>query len=216
MTDTLLAASRLRVDDGRVLPIDVRRWLAPADEIDEALLDRVVGPVLDVGCGPGRVVRALRQRGIDALGVEIAPTAVAIARRWGAPVVQRSIFERLPRRGQWGSALLLDGSAGIGGDPVALLHRVGELLGPSGLVFVEMEQPGVTSESLNVRIETATGTGPWFPWAVVSIDNAEPLAAATGFRVTESWGHGQRWFARMDRSRLNGARNEGTGETPHR
>ncbi len=199
MTDTLLAASRLRVDDGRILRIDVRRWLAPADEIDEALLDGVVGPVLDVGCGPGRVVRALRQRGIDALGVEVAPTAVAVARRWGTPVVQRSIFERLPRRGQWRSALLLDGSAGIGGDPIALLRRVGELLGPNGLVFVEMEKPGIASESLNVRIETANSAGPWFPWAVVSIDDADTLAADGGFHVTESWGHGVRWFARMER-----------------
>ena len=201
VTETLVATSKLRVNDGREFPIDVRRWLAAADEADEDLLDRVVGPVLDVGCGPGRLVRALRQRGIDTLGVEIAPTAVAIARRWGAPVVQCSVFDPLPGSGKWGSALLLDGSAGIGGDPVSLLRRLGQLLGPRGIVFIEMERPGVASESLHVRIETAHGAGSWFPWAIVSIDDADDLAAATGFRVSESWAHGDRRFARMDRSK---------------
>lgn len=206
MTETLVGGARLRVDDGRVLPIDVKRWLAPADEVDEALLDLVTGPVIDVGCGPGRMVRALRHRGIDALGVEVAPTAVAVARRSGARVVQRSVFEHLPGHGRWGSALLLDGSVGIGGDPIALLRRVAELLGPHGTLFVEMEEPGVPSEAVNVRIETTGGAGPWFPWAVVSIDDAEALAAATGFGVASSWSHGERWFTRMDRSGVIGDR----------
>ncbi len=204
VAETLVATSRLRVDDGRVVEIDVRRWMAEADEVDQALLDRAVGPVLDVGCGPGRLVRELRDRGIDALGVEISPTAVALARGWGAPVLQRSVFDHLPRHGRWRSALLLDGSVGIGGDPIALLARVGELLSPDGRLLVEMETRGVASESLKVRIETSGGAGPWFSWSVVSIDDAARLAAATGFRVEESWAAGGRCFARFDRSTRHG------------
>jgi len=200
VAETLVATSRLRVHDGRALEIDVRRWMAAADEVDQALLDRATGPVLDVGCGPGRLVRELRDRGVDALGVDISPTAIALARGWGAPVLQRSVFDHLPRHGRWRSALLLDGSVGIGGDAVTLLRRVGELLSPDGRVLVEMEEPGVPSESLRVRIETSGGAGPWFSWSVVSIDDAVPLAAATGFRVEESWAAGGRWFARIDRS----------------
>lgn len=200
VAETLVATSRLRVDDGRVLEINVRRWMTAADEVDEALLGRAAGPVLDVGCGPGRLVRALRDRGVDALGVEISPTAVALARGWGAPVLQRSVFDHLPRRGLWRSVLLLDGSVGIGGDPVALLHRVAELLRLDGRLLVETEAPGVPSESLKVRIETSGGVGPWFSWSVVSIDDASRLAAATGFRVNESWAAGGRWFACIDRS----------------
>ena len=81
MTDTLLAPSRLRVDDGRILTLDVRRWMAPADPVDEMLLDRAVAPVLDVGCVAGVTAHALHRRGTTALGIDVSPTALALARR---------------------------------------------------------------------------------------------------------------------------------------
>ncbi len=49
----------LRTAGGRVAALPVPRWLGvPAPE-EEAVLDRAVAPVLDVGCGPGRHVLAL-------------------------------------------------------------------------------------------------------------------------------------------------------------
>ncbi|WP_394841004.1 class I SAM-dependent methyltransferase [Pendulispora brunnea] len=54
---------------------------------DRALLDvfadqvRGTGPVLDVGCGPGQSARALRERGIDVTGVDLAPEMIAEAKR---------------------------------------------------------------------------------------------------------------------------------------
>ncbi len=38
------------------------------------------GPVADVGCGPGHVTRYLRDRGVDAFGVDLSPQLVAAAR----------------------------------------------------------------------------------------------------------------------------------------
>ena len=46
-------------DDGRILPLSPRRWLAPADGEDDWLLDRCSGPTMDLGCGPGRLVAEL-------------------------------------------------------------------------------------------------------------------------------------------------------------
>ncbi|WP_198950456.1 class I SAM-dependent methyltransferase [Kineosporia sp. A_224] len=39
------------------------------------------GPVLDVGCGPGRVTAHLVAAGLDAAGVYLSPGMVAVARR---------------------------------------------------------------------------------------------------------------------------------------
>lgn len=41
----------------------------------------VSGPVLDVGCGPGRVVGLLHDRGLPAIGIDLSPGMIEIARR---------------------------------------------------------------------------------------------------------------------------------------
>jgi SAM-dependent methyltransferase len=52
---------------------------------DRALLDRFaadvrpLGLVCDVGCGPGHVARALRERGVDMCGLDLSPAMVAIS-----------------------------------------------------------------------------------------------------------------------------------------
>jgi len=127
--------------DGVTWSMAIGRWLAPASPVDERVLDRASGPVLDVGCGPGRHVEALAQRGVVAVGVEISPVAVRHARRRGAEVVEGSIFEVAPDPGQWNTALLLDGNIGIGGCPELLLRRIGDLLSADGQVLVEVEPP---------------------------------------------------------------------------
>lgn len=47
----------------------------------ESLANATAGPVADLGCGPGRVAAFLAGRGIDALGVDVSPAMLAIARR---------------------------------------------------------------------------------------------------------------------------------------
>ncbi len=50
--------------------------------LDRQLLDRLavkahaVGPVCDLGCGPGHVARYLHQRGVHVIGVDLAPMMV--------------------------------------------------------------------------------------------------------------------------------------------
>jgi len=140
-------ASELRVVDehGGELPFALRRYLEAPTVEEHGVLARAVGPVLDIGCGPGRHVVALSRRGVVAVGVDISPLAVRLARTRGAKVIEGSIFDRLPGLGMWGSALLLDGNIGIGGAPRELLSRVGGLLAPAGIVLVEVEGPGAPS-----------------------------------------------------------------------
>lgn len=88
------------------------------------------GTVLDVGCGPGRLVAELAARGRPALGIDVSEAAVAHTARLGGQALRRSVFEPLPGEGRWDTALLLDGNVGIGGDPAALLHRMAQLLTP--------------------------------------------------------------------------------------
>jgi SAM-dependent methyltransferase len=55
--------------------------------IDRGLLDRFAaavkgrGPVCDLGCGPAQIARYLVERGVDALGLDLSPRMVRVARR---------------------------------------------------------------------------------------------------------------------------------------
>ena len=189
--------SSARFSDGTLRPLPLDRYLGPADATDEHLLTGVRGPVLDVGCGPGRHLHALAARGVFALGVDLSPAAVDIARGGGARAIVASIFDDLPGGGTWRSALLLDGNIGIGGDPARLLARIATLLGGDGEILIELDPPGSATVAGRARIETPRRVSSWFPWARVSVSGVERVARDGGFEVCETWSLAGRWFARL-------------------
>jgi SAM-dependent methyltransferase len=189
---------RLVLDGVGVRPVHLQRWLDPPAPADETVLERAAEPVLDVGCGPGRHVGELAARGVMALGVDASPMAVRLARARGAEVHEGSIFAQVPGSGTWGSALLLDGNLGIGGDPARLLRRVSELLVPGGSALVELDPPGSPTRRVRARLEGTHGRSGWFPWALVGADGVHDLASRCSLTVHETWEHAGRWFAELE------------------
>ena len=129
----------------------MERWCAGADAADLSALRRCEGPVLDIGCGPGRLVAELAARGHRALGIDVSEAAVAHTLRTGGSALRRSVFDPLPGEGRWGTVLLIDGNIGIGGDPRGLLLRTAELLAPGGLLIAETA-PLDIDERVRVRL----------------------------------------------------------------
>lgn len=212
----------LHAVDGSRARIDVTRWTEDADPVDRALLRRARGPVLDIGCGPGRMVKAAVQRGMKALGVDVSPVAVEIVRAAGLPVHLGSIFDPIPHEGSWSTALLLDGNIGIGGSPVRLLARIGALLRNGGELLVELEPPGGSTCSTLARLESDGVVSSWFPWARVAVAEIAQIAHAGGFLASKAWPLAGRWFARLHRDdrrfdrphRRPGSQSARTGSVP--
>ena len=139
------------------------RWLRGTDDADATVLARCTGPVLDIGCGPGRFVSTLNAQGVAALGVDIARTAVALTRAQGLPALLRDVFAAVPGEGRWPTVLLMDGNVGIGGDPGRLLDRIRELLGPAGRLLVETHPYDAVHDLLDVRFSVdGRDEGPQF------------------------------------------------------
>jgi len=190
----------LRHDDGSVHGLPVRRWLGGRHSdrgFDTAMVGMCHGPTIDLGCGPGRLVANLVKRGVPALGVDQSATAIEMARRNGAPALRRDLFDPLPGTGRWSTVLLADGNVGIGGDPLRVLRRAGELLRTGGRCVAEFDLAITGVETRWVRLESVKTVGPWFRWASVGIDGARRLADDLGLSVSVVQPIGQRVLATL-------------------
>jgi SAM-dependent methyltransferase len=186
--------ARIRRADGALEPLPLDRWLAPVDAADEAILQAVQAPVLDLGCGPGRHLARLRELGKDGLGVDLSPVAVAFARERGATAINGSLWDEVP--GTYATVLLLDGNIGIGGRPAALLRRAAELLAPGGAIVVETGGP---TRRVRVRIEAPGMVSEWFRWAWVGTEDIGAVAARAGLAVARTQELSGRTFVTLTR-----------------
>ena len=194
-----LSSVQLVSSCGLDLAPNADRWFAEPDADDLFALDGLDHPVLDVGCGPGRIVEHLATSGVMALGVDVSAEATRRARGRGVPVLHRSVFDPLPGTGRWGAAVLLDGNIGIGGDPAALLRRIRRLLRRGGRIVAEVEAPTTVTRVVEARIQVDDVETEWFPWAVVSADAMDAIAAAADLRLLSVRRSGHRWFATLQR-----------------
>lgn len=194
------AASLAAVDErGQLRSFQPSRWAGGLIAGDRSLLARCRGATIDLGCGPGRLVRALRGRKHRVLGVDLSAEAVRLARQRGAPVLRRDIFGPLPHEGRWRRVLCTDGSIGIGGDPVRLLARGRRLLARDGRLLVEVDPPGSATWSGEVRLRylPAGVTSRPFRWAYVATGELAEIAEAAGLRILATWMEAGRWFASL-------------------
>jgi SAM-dependent methyltransferase len=167
---------------------DVGRWNAPADEVDLSLLDAVDGSLIDIGCGPGRMLVAAGLLGIPALGVDVSPAAVAIAQHAGGRAVQGSVFDPVPDEGHWDTAIVIDGNVGIGGDPEALLARCRDIVRAGGHIIVETDpdQDADRTYTANV-VDTDGRVSAEFPWAEIGRRALERKARRVGLSPRQHW-----------------------------
>lgn len=200
----LPAHYRVRRDDGRVDEDSPDYYFAPPEEwlpCELAALSAVAGPVVDLGCGVGRVALFLQEQGFEVVGVDRSQGALRIARARGLRRVERcAVSARSLPRGSFRTALLLGNNLGIAGSLRAtedLLRALRARLGPEGVVVFSTCDPyaaglpgraGTTARrrhpgEFRLRIEYGDLVGPWFGLVFVDRLTLERLARRTGWRV---------------------------------
>ena len=185
-------------DGENPLLLDVSRWSGQADAVDMLVVARCEPPVIDLGCGPGRMVRALTESGRAALGVDISSVAVGLSMKRGGLALRRRIFdEPLPAEGRWGTALLMDTNVGLGGDVAALLARCARLIVPGGLIICEVDPTATRHQVHTMVLRTPFATSSPIAWSRIGVSALLQVAAPLDLLPVEEWMSGERAFVSL-------------------
>ena len=175
------------------------RWFGAVTAVDDRLLGRVDGPVLDVGCGPGPARARARDRGHrHARHRHLAPRARGRAptRRAGAGALDlrarsraRSLGNRVAARREHRHRRRPGAAA-----PPRRGVAARRVAAPSS----SSSRPGAAAIGTSCASRHDGEAGPWFAWAEVGVDELEDLARGAGLRVHDIWSDGDRCFAWLD------------------
>lgn len=157
-----------------------------------AVLSRQPERVLDLGCGEGWLLRALAERGIDAVGVDGDLTLVEAARAAGAAQVHLASYAALAQAevdvGR-DYPLICANFALLHQDIIPLLAAMNALLAPDGALVIQTLHPW-TAAAGNYqdgwRQETFAGfQGQWqpMPWYLRTLSSWVNALDMAGFRL---------------------------------
>ena len=117
-----------------------RRWLRHTLHGDVAETLRATAPgkrVLDVGCGTGDLVAALREEGFEAEGIEPSDEAAALGRERGLCIHTADVARFARSATPFDAVVMLNVLEHVP-DPAAVLEKLGQLLVESGVLCVRV------------------------------------------------------------------------------
>jgi len=164
------------------------------------------GRVLDIGCGAGRHALYLQRRGLDVLGIDVSPLAVAVCRRRGLRHARvLSIGDVGPSLGTFGTVQLLGNNFGLFGSRARarrLLARLHAITDPDARILAESLDPHDTDNPAHrayhhanrrrgrlpgqarIRVRYRRYATPWFDYLLVSRDEMRAILRGTGWTAT--------------------------------
>lgn len=195
-------------DDGTFFNGGGWDYLAPYREwisVEKRALRYARGRVLDLGCGAGRVLVHLQQRGFDAVGIESSPRVARVARRRGARNVKVMNVEDVDASlGSFDTVVMYGNNFGMLGSVARtqrLLRRLRAVTSDDARILAANSSPyparnanerayharnrrrGKLPGTIRIRLRFAHYVTPWFDWLFVSKRELEQVIAGTGWHV---------------------------------
>lgn len=115
-------------DDGFIGAGDAARYFGGADSWsprEAAVLPHARGRILDIGCGAGRLMITLRERGLESEGIDPSPGAVAVCRERALAVSVGDIDR--PPAGPFDTFMLFGSNLSLLGSPALAPARLAAL-----------------------------------------------------------------------------------------
>jgi len=163
------------------------------------------GRVLDIGCGAGRHALYLQAKGLDVLGIDTSPLAVAVCRERGLREVRvMSLSQISPALGTFSTVLMLGNNFGLFANPEnarRLLKRLHRVTNQDARIIAESLDPYQTNNpfhlayqqrnrqrgrmvgQVRIRVRYHRYATPWFDYLFVSRKEMEKILRGTGWKV---------------------------------
>ncbi len=159
------------------------------------LLKYAKGKILDVGCGAGRAMRYLLQKGLEVVGFDIDEILIDLCKEQGLQNVYHESYEKMEKFGTFGTIILLNRNLGIAGNLKGLkrlLDKCYECCNPGGLLIfdsleIRLEEPDRTRGYMEKKLRMKYNEiyGKWFPWIHIGGEVMEALIMKSGWKREE-------------------------------
>jgi len=165
------------------------------------------GRVLDVGCGAGRVLLYLQEKGLECVGIDVSSLAVKACRERGAKDARVISITRVgPQLGKFDSILMFGNNFGLlGGKKRAewVLEKYRRLANPGVQLIVSTTDPYATNDTdhlnyqkfnlrrgrmggqIRLRIRYKKYQTPWLDYLLVSQPEMTAMLKNSGWKVTK-------------------------------
>lgn len=157
---------------------------------DRELLDRLaaavklLGPICDMGCGPGEIARYLKDRGADVLGVDLSPKMVEKARQLSPDIafyVGNMTHLDVPN-GSWGGIAAFYSIIHIPREEVTeALRELKRVLKPGGVLLVTFHMGHET-----LQVEDMWGAAVSIDFYYFEREEMEGYLSSAGFESIEA------------------------------
>jgi SAM-dependent methyltransferase len=174
------------------------------------------GRVLDIGCNAGRHALFLQEKGLEVIGIDVSPLAIAIAKERGLRNAEVLSIDDLPGQfGTFDTILMLGNNFGLFASPTKarrLLRRFKAFTRPGATLIAESlnvydtkdpdhlaylaanRERGRMSGQIRMRARYKRFVTPWFDYLMVSPAEMEALLDGTGWRIVKQYSAPARLF----------------------
>ncbi len=163
------------------------------------------GRILDIGCGPGRCLLYLKNKGHDVTGIDNSPLIVKVCQKRGLKKVYVRPITRINRDlGIFDTAIMFGNNFGLFGSFKRarwLLRKMYQMTSEKARLIVESRDPyntdipehfeyhkynrkrGRMGGQLRLRVRYKTFISPWFDYLLVSPDEMRQILDGTGWAI---------------------------------
>ncbi len=178
------------------------------DKLEQQMVDRARGKILDIGCGAGRHSLYLQEKGFDVTGIDNSAGAIDVCRLRGLEhAFVRSVYEIDKfELNSFDTILMLGNNFGLFGDAEngkVILHKIHRITKENAQIIVETLNPYMTDDEthlkyhklnierrrmvgqIRLRIRYGNTVGEWFDYLFVSPEEMEGIINDTNWQIKE-------------------------------